>query len=115
MSNFKPILVTVLCIFVVGLFLNIFISPFVDSTGVVEDSILEGFIDFIEDGWTISIPVIGEITMSPVTWFWFGIDAVTDFVVEQLTLLTYIPDTIALILIIIGILAMAFSVVTIIR
>lgn len=116
MSNFKPLLATALFILVIGFFLNVFIAPHLDTTEPVTGSVLANFSNHVENGWEVtSVPVIGTITVNPVSWLWLGIDGVTDFMVEQLNILTYIPDTIALVIIVLSILGLAYSVVTLIR
>lgn len=115
MGDYKPVLYSVGFLLVIGLVLNIFVAPFIDTDTVVTDSILDGFIDFVENGFNITIPVVGEFSVSPVTWLWLGIDSVTDKVVDQLELMTYIPDSILSIIIILMILSLAYTVVTLIR
>lgn len=122
MGEYKPIIFGVLLICLLGLVLNVFISPFVDNTAVNSGSILSGFINFVENGFTISVPFLSsifsslsEVHISPVTWLWLGISPVTDFVVEQLTLMTYIPNIILIPILIIILVGFAYSLVTIVR
>lgn len=122
MGEYKPLIFGVLLICLLGLILNVFISPFVDSTSVQSGSILYGFTNFVENGWSVNVPFlssifsnIGTITLSPVTWLWLGINSVTDFVVGQLTLMTYIPNIILIPIVFIILIGFAYSLVTIIR
>lgn len=115
MGNFKPLLATVLFILIVGFFLNIFISPYVDTTSPVSGSILANFSSSIENGWSINLPIIGSVSANPVSWLWLGIDGVTDFIVEQLNIMAYLSNSIAMIIIILSILGLAYSIATLIR
>lgn len=115
MSDFKPIVSSLLIIFVLGIILNVTVAPFVDATDVQGDSVLSGLVVFIANGVTIDPPILGSINISPVTWLWFDINPVTDFIVEQLIILTYIPNVIALPIFIIIIMAFGFIFINIIK
>lgn len=115
MANFKPFLIMLVVVFILGAFLNIFVAPFHDYTEQTGDSILLDVADFIEDGVCIDLPLISEFCFSPVTILWAGIGAVTDFMVEQLTLLSYIPDIISIPILILLVLSLAYTIATLIR
>ena len=119
MADFKPLLISFLVIFLIGAFLNFFISPFVDSSTPESESVLAGFSSLVQDGVTleIPIPIFGTIDMSfnPITFFWLGIDGVTDFMVEQINLLSHLPDIIVIPMFVLIILAIGFSIITIVR
>lgn len=115
MTSFKPILGTLILVFGLGLILNVFVSPFVDTTEPQVNSSLEGLVGFVEDGFYFDLPILGNETINPATWLWLGHDATTDFVVEQLTLMTYIPDAILVPLMIILLIALIYSFVIIIK
>ena len=112
MANFKPLLGTLVFILFIGLVLNVFVAPFVDASDPVSESVLEGFSGFVENGLTINVPVVGELSFNI-----FGIfgSSAQDYLVEQINIMTYIPDAIALIILILSIAGLVFSVVTIIR
>ena len=112
--DYKPLLYTVGFLLILGLSLNVFVAPFVSTSSVDSDSMLDGFINFVENGYDISF-LGSSTTISPVTWLWLGIDGVTNKVVEQLELLTYIPDGVLSIIIILMILSLAYTVVSLIR
>lgn len=123
MADFKPILYVFLFIFIFGFILNIFVAPFVPLNEVVEGSAMAVIIDFVEDGVSLTLggvlslvfPDIEIVNISPVTWFWFGLDFVTDFVIEQLTLMSYIPDSILIPLIVIFLITLIYSIIALIR
>lgn len=57
------------------------------------------------------MPVLGNMTFSPVTWLWLGISPVTNWVVDSLTTLTYIPDIFAVPIVILITLSVLFVVI----
>lgn len=119
MASFKPLLFTLVLILTIGAILNLTVGNHVDLTSPASGSVLEGFSNFMENGWALSItvPIFGSIdtTINPVSWLWLGINSVDDFMVEQINLLSYLPDALSLPLLIVSILAFAFSILTLIR
>lgn len=119
MASFKPLLLTLGILFLVGAVLNLTIGNFQDISSPASGSILEGFSDFMENGWEfqITVPIFGSIdsSINPITWLWLSIDAVDDFMVEQINLLSYLPDALALPLLVFFILAFGFTIFTLIR
>lgn len=119
MADLRPILICVLGIFLIAGFLNFFISPFVSASTPSPDSILYSFSNFIENGvdLNIPVPVFGTIdfTFNPITMLWLGIDGITDFIVEQLNLLSYLPDVIIIPYMIIVVLVFGFTIWTLVR
>lgn len=119
MADFKPLLIVFVSFFLIGAFLNLFIAPHLDLTSPSPNSVLYSFSDFIENGVDvdISVPIFGDIdfSFSPVTWFWLGIDSVTDFIVEQINLLSYLPDVFVIPFLVVCILVFSWSIVTIVR
>lgn len=114
MADFKPLLLFILLLASSSIFLTIFVNPFVSNTPST-DSILTGLISVIEDGYNVTIPVIGSFNFNPVTILWFGIDAVTTWLVDSLTSLSYLSDTFLIPLLILFLLAIVFVIVTLIR
>lgn len=112
--DFKPMLIVLGILIVLTIFLNVFISPFVSSAGVSTNSSLEGFINFIDNGFSFQLPILGNITFSPVTWFWLGIDPITDWVVDSLVVISYLPDMFAVPLVILISLSFLFVVISLI-
>lgn len=115
MGNNKPLIASVILILILGLVLNVFVSPFIDNPTIQEDSLIEGLINTIDNGVTLTLPIVGEFTINLVSIFWLGLDSVTDFIVEQLTLLTYIPNEILGIIMITFILSFALTISSLIR
>lgn len=119
MADFKPLLLFLLVFFTIGAFLNLAVSPFVDTTTPDPDSGLAGLSDFVSNGWAVNItvPVFGTIstTFNPASWLWFGIDSIGDFVIEQLNLLTYLPDELVIPMIILFIVSISYVILTLIR
>lgn len=115
MVSFKPILLSLALLFIIGAFLNLTIGSQVDVSSPSNDSVLAGFSNFVENGVLIDVPVLGNITFSPVTWLWLGFDSVTDFMVEQINLFTYLPDKLAIPIFVLIILAFGFVIIMIIK
>lgn len=119
MADLKPLLIVVTSFFLIGAFLNFFIAPHLDLTSPSNESVLYGLSNALEYNVTIgfTIPIFGEIgvTIEPVTWFWLGIDPVTDFLVEQVNLLSYVPDVFVVPFVVVCILVFGWSIVTLIR
>lgn len=123
MGDYKPILFVLLFIFILGGVLNLVISPIYDVTTPDNSSLMYDAIDFIENGFGIGttgildivFPDLEIITISPVTWLWFGNDKVTSFVVDQLTLMTYIPNSVLIPILIILLVTMIYGIISLIR
>lgn len=107
--EYKPILLVVLLLSITGIFMTLFITPFVSETPS-DSSALTGLINFIENGVSFDLPVLGNMTFSPVTWFWLGIDSVTNWVVSSLTALSYLPDMFSIPIVVLIILSILFVV-----
>lgn len=115
MADFKPILITLLAIFLLAGALNLFVSPFVEVVEVQNDSVLSSFVNFIENGFTINIPVIEDWEINPINWLFLGSSGIKSFFVEQLTLLTYIPDYFLIPLLIILLGGLIWSILALLR
>lgn len=109
MSN-KLFISTIFLILTLGLILNIVVAPFIDTPTIQDDSILSNGINFIAGDWSISILTL-TIDLNPLSW----VDSVQLFLVEQLTLLTYIPDSILSIIMVMFILSFTLYIIRLIR
>lgn len=119
MANIKPLLYICTIVFLVAIFLEIVVSPFVDTSEPNNESLLYYASDFVENGVSLNftIPIFGTLDFgfSPVTWLWLGIDSVTEIFVDYINLLTYVPDVVTIPLMIITILIFGFTIVTLVR
>jgi hypothetical protein len=123
MADFKPLIVVLLILFVIGIFLNVFIVPFTNADDPNPDSVLYGTINLIENGisindntmWCAIVPLLCVIHVRPINILWFGIDWITDFIVDDLTALSYIPNIIIAPFMIIFTLALILSIIAIFR
>jgi hypothetical protein len=117
MANIKLFIVCFLALFMIGGFLNTFVSPFVDSTQPMNGSVLYGVTNFMENGMTVSLPFLSwiNIPIYPLTWFWLGIPAITDYVVKELVLMSYLPDGLVLSIFSVIAIILGLTIVTIVR
>lgn len=108
MTNYRPLLYGLGSVFILALFMNLIISPFLDLSNPNPDSLittsgvydifvafLSGYADFFEVttdltifGFSFNIPIISDISD-----FVISINnAFVGFITTQFTLITYIPD-----------------------
>lgn len=120
MANFKYVLACVVSVLLIGVVLNLFIAPFVDTSEPAENSTLEGFATFVDEGINVSLielPLIGEIgfNFDPTEYIMLGITEANDFVIQQVNLLTYLPDMFVLAFVVVIILVFGYLIIAILR
>jgi hypothetical protein len=119
MAEFKYLALIFISVFLLAALLNLAVAPYSGSLSPNNESILYGFAGFVENGTSvyIDVPVFGEIDFSfnPVSMLWLGFDGITDFMVTQINLLTYVPDSIIIPLIAFFIAIFGFVIFTLIR
>lgn len=112
--DFKPILFVTLTLVLIGFFMGIFVNPHFSSVDPNPSSALYGLVDFVENGVSYDLPVLGTISFNPASWLWLGIDAVTDYFVDTLTSLTYLPNVLSIPLVVLLVIAFIFVVISLI-
>lgn len=115
MVDYKAVLIIVVLLFTVGGLLTWIVSPHFENAEPNNESALYGLADSVENGHTVDLPILGNMTFNPVSWFWLGIDPVTEEIGDSLTSLTYIPDVIAVPFIILIIFSFSYLIITIIK
>lgn len=98
MSNYKPLIISLLVLFVFGIIINLTVSPFADTTQISEDSVLNSafyennidfivnpkVIDFIDTGLIFDIPIFNLFVIVPET--------ARTTISQQFIIMSYVPN-----------------------
>lgn len=116
MGDYRSLLLIVVLLSVITMFVTFFITPFLSEPS--SSSSLTSVVGVIQNGSTINwtVPIFGDIsaTFYP-SVFWFGIDFVTDGVVADLTALSYLDDIIAIPVLILTVVLLAYVIISTVR
>lgn len=115
MASIKPLLIFMGILIGVFIFVNLFVTPIYNVDEIQPTGSVGTLINIVDNGWTFDLPFLGNSTIKPVSWFYFGSETVENFLVTQLTYLSIFPNIILTPMIILLIGSLAWTVLIIIK
>jgi hypothetical protein len=111
-GDYGGIVIALSILFVIGFIVPLCISPFVESGEYNQNSIAVPFIDFIENGVGMDwVPIVPDFSINI-----FGIfgDGFQNFMVSQLEAFSYIPNIVAIPLLLFSFILFVYSIIKLI-
>lgn len=104
-EGYTALLISFGIILLIGFFIPVCLSGFVPDE-INENSFISDFTDHAVSGWSFA-----GITINPFNWFG---DNIKEFTIDQLTAFSYIPNTIAIPLLLISLISLIYGAVKLI-
>lgn len=96
-----------LILFIIGFIVPLVISDFADEGTYNQNSYAVPMINFVENGFQFTLPVIGTKTIN--FFNWFG-DSFKTFVISQVSAFTYIPNAVSIPLLILSFVMLIYGI-----
>lgn len=107
-GDWLPLYISLGILFVLGGLIPILISGFVPDGEYNNEAFITPIRDFVENGIDIDLPLVPDITFSP--FGWFG-DDIQEYIVDKYNAFTYVPDLIAIPLLIIMLIGFFYTII----
>lgn len=112
MSEYIPLYISLGLIFIIGGFIPLIISGFIDVSEPSSDSFIASISDFIDTGFTIPIFGFFNLSINPFGLFGEGFE---DILISRLNAFSYLPNSISIPLLILILVGFVISLITIIK
>lgn len=88
MGEYWPLYVSLGILLVVGVLVPLVVADFYDPSEIEVSGVLSPLFDFIDNGITVDLPLIGEIGINPFDW----IGSLKDSLLDYISYMSMIPN-----------------------